>query len=1273
MPSEWKATCKDCRKTFTYSDAVLQERALRGLSAPERCSEHRNRHAMETREIASSHFGLEPRQRPNILGAPFLGSFDRSDRQRPEVHEFTPDPSGMDLGLTNDHLAEVYAALETHRALVIVAPTGAGKSTVIPYRLLAPAPGSGLPPNHFTRHGRKIVVTQPRRDATSSIPETIARKMHGSTVGPGSEIGFRHSQDRDRTDPWNRLIFVTDGTLANWLIDQRAGEFSVVIVDEAHERSATIDLILGLMRAELLRHPHLRLIVLSATIHAERFQQFFEAALPGQVWLKDFADCQKSHGYEVRWPPEATEVTQAQMVEAATVKVLELLGSTTDGEILVFMPGEGEIRSVVDGINKRLPRRLEGQVAVEPFYGALSPGDRERVKQPVKANRKGVVPRRVVVATNLAETSLTLPAVTHVIDTGLIKESAWDPVSRTESLPLQWHSQAGCRQRWGRAGRNRPGIVHPLYTQSQFDGFEPYTKPAVARECLDEVLVKAKRAGITSLEDFPWLDSPPRSELDRVAGLATERRYVDAEGDLTERGSETFDLYQRIGRFVGEGAGAAARGLDMASLLMLADRYGCLIEAATLLVIQRRLGERLYARDREGRHQGLLTFEATWPLEKIDQVARLHQALRAGCRDDLDFGLKLVALAEGVRVGDCDYGGPAWAGAACVNLEIVREAIAERDQIIEFFNRQARGAPIRAPHFELFDRLRLVIGIAWPDMVGELMEGGRWRAPRAEAGGLVSIHSVCRMYRGEAVIAAFGRRESDEDGTYTSDAVASVVIRADCSQAALDDIDVAAEIHALRHRRSDARERLLADVERPIDEPLGDKEPGRKIVRWLTGVDGVPVPETTPIRPVLMSEDVTEGEAFEVYVERTIPFIAKDWDIGIVGVVGERTVYVDVSDISFGSRAPAEMFVAGSILPLAVVNRSQPTPRLSLLPSIEAGWNTLVGTNTLTGIVTELLPRRDGETAVRMAVQDPGLPRINHLATCTLGHRHRKLLSTLSVGEPVHFSPEPVQAGEWSWSLGEFSDSADQGYATHEARRLSAFGVELVDGVLRTKTRLSVEEMYSAIQVAPSLERAVRALFQRSHNLSALPDSLETATSLNCALTRGEQIKALWFRAWEADVEGVRETLRAVQEQVREEPLSARAYNQLAAALDEVWQITGARKDKTTGLKRAADQRAWATRGRDSSDRFIASKRANIAKNRADVQTSRSATFIARATEWIANDEAKLAVVLRERSDLERRWVEALWGAERLESQARAADAKLAALRGRVWSWPFRT
>jgi HrpA-like RNA helicase len=168
---------------------------------------------------------------------------------------------------------------------------------------------------------------------------------------------------------------------------------------------------------------------------------------------------------------------------------------------------------------------------------------------------------------------LTIPDVVHVVDSGLIKESSWDSATRTEGLQTRWHSQAGCKQRWGRAGRNRPGIAHQLYTKEQFESFELFTRPAIVREALDDTLIKATRAGVTDFDSFEWLDPPDKAEVDRVRNVVSARHLTDSDGDPTKLGSEIFDVYQRIGRYLGDGAGSSARTLDMASLLLLADRY----------------------------------------------------------------------------------------------------------------------------------------------------------------------------------------------------------------------------------------------------------------------------------------------------------------------------------------------------------------------------------------------------------------------------------------------------------------------------------------------------------------------------------------------------------------------------------------------------------------------------------------------------------------------------------------------------------------------------
>ena len=260
MAKEWYQKCKDCQKTFGYSDYALQVDFKKGFSRPERCADRRNQLGAEIRSIANSHFVLKRRKgKRSILGTPYLGKISHGNRKLKEK-KIKPDRSGMDIGMTDNHMKMIYDALlkENYQVLVIVAPTGTGKSTYIPFRLMDPI--NDLKKDTFTRNG-PIIVTQPRRLAASGIAKAIAKKLYGSNYGPGFEIGYRHGDwtgqgKGEIYDRRNRLLFVTDGSLLNWIGEGKIADYSMIIIDEAHERSKNIDLIVGLVKNELLKYPH---------------------------------------------------------------------------------------------------------------------------------------------------------------------------------------------------------------------------------------------------------------------------------------------------------------------------------------------------------------------------------------------------------------------------------------------------------------------------------------------------------------------------------------------------------------------------------------------------------------------------------------------------------------------------------------------------------------------------------------------------------------------------------------------------------------------------------------------------------------------------------------------------------------------------------------------------------------------------------------------------------------------------------------------------------
>ena len=716
MSKEWVQRCKDCGEVeFGYSDAAYRSDRARGLSRIERCPIHRKQHAGEIKDIASSHFGLRPRSGGrSILGDLYLGELSRGPRTLQD-HDVVADPSEMDLGVTEDNIRSLYQALEEVQVVVLVGPTGSGKSTYVPYRLIEPLPP--LARDHFTRCG-PIIVTQPTIGTSDSIPKVVAKKLLGSSVGPGFEVGYRHGDEtgQGRGEHWdrrNRLVYVTDGTLLNWISDGEAGSFSIIMIDEAHKRSCNIDLIMALLKRELLTHPHLRLIIASATIDTESFLTFYGKNTSTRlVQLTG----EKSKGYERHWWM-GQEIPEEGMSDAVAREVIRLLERTKEGGILAFLPGAGEIHQAVEKVTGFLGPRQD--IAVFPLYAALGIDEGRRARSPIPPVHIGdrwVTPRRVVIATDAIETGITIPDIVYVVDSGLIKQTVWTPATCRKELKTRSHSQDGCKQRWGRAGRVQHGDVFTLYSEKKFETFNPHTPPEIVSECLDGVLLSAKAAGVQDLENLSWVTNPMPEEMNRSLGAIRSRAILDSEDDLTEDGIEMHRIAQSVSGFLDKcDYNSTNRGLDVAALLVLADRHACLVEAATVLAMMPRMGTALY-----WRNDGLLRWESDWDLASKDHVSRVHQGLRVGCLDDLDFACKLFALYEGYLTatdgGLEDARLTEWPDRCFINIESFGEVDDARRRILHAFTKGKHGdESLRPVDFELVARLRTLLPVAWPD------------------------------------------------------------------------------------------------------------------------------------------------------------------------------------------------------------------------------------------------------------------------------------------------------------------------------------------------------------------------------------------------------------------------------------------------------------------------------------------------------------------------------------------------------------------------------
>lgn len=420
---------------------------------------------------------------------------------------------------------------------IIAAETGAGKSTRVPLMLLQMEMGKrGL-----------VGVTEPRRIAAQSIARYVA-ELHGSELG--RTIGYQIRNDKQMSKN-TRVKFMTEGILLRELhSDPELRRYEVVIVDEAHERGVNQDLLLALLKRVRRRRPSLKIVIMSATIDEERFSEYFDNApivkVPGRVFP-----------VEVRYAAETPESTK-QVIEVCVAKVAEIARSEEAGDILVFLPDEAVIREVCD----RLDEELQQTVRILPLYGNQSPDEQRRVFEPTPE-------RRVIVATNIAETSITVPHVVHVVDSGLIKAVRYVS-SAMSALQVIDHSRAGSDQRKGRAGRTQPGICHRLFTEESYNERPAYTDPELRRMALDQILLHLRSLGY-SMHDvvgLEFLDPPGDERWQEAEARLKLLGALDAEGNVTDDG-------RRMERL--------PVAPMLARMLLAAEKYGCVEPMARIV------------------------------------------------------------------------------------------------------------------------------------------------------------------------------------------------------------------------------------------------------------------------------------------------------------------------------------------------------------------------------------------------------------------------------------------------------------------------------------------------------------------------------------------------------------------------------------------------------------------------------------------------------------------------------------------------------------------
>nr|WP_225752459.1 ATP-dependent RNA helicase HrpA [Pseudoclavibacter sp. Marseille-Q3772] len=388
---------------------------------------------------------------------------------------------------------EITAAIRAHQVVIVAGETGSGKTTQLPKICLD--------------LGRTAIGhTQPRRIAARTIAERVAAEL-GSEVG--DRVGYQ-VRFTDHSNEHTQIKLMTDGILlAELRRDRLLRRYDTIIIDEAHERSLNIDFLLGYLKRLLPKRPDLKVIITSATIDPESFSAHFEGAPIIEVSGRTFP-------VEVRYRPLVPDTDDAaegpsqapeRDLYEGIVAALRELEAEPDGDVLVFLPGEREIRDAEDAIRASLSGRSRETTEVIPLYGRLSARDQHRV---FDTGRAPGVRRRVVLATNVAETSLTVPGIAYVIDSGLARISRYSTRSKVQRLPIEAISQASANQRSGRSGRTREGIAIRLYSEADFLRRQEYTDPEILRTNLASVLLQMASLRLGDITDFPFLTPPDR-------------------------------------------------------------------------------------------------------------------------------------------------------------------------------------------------------------------------------------------------------------------------------------------------------------------------------------------------------------------------------------------------------------------------------------------------------------------------------------------------------------------------------------------------------------------------------------------------------------------------------------------------------------------------------------------------------------------------------------------------------------------------------------------
>ncbi|AQY02240.1 ATP-dependent RNA helicase HrpA [Microbacterium foliorum] len=417
-------------------------------------------------------------------------------------------PPELPVSAARDEIAD---AIRDNQVVIVAGATGSGKTTQLPKICLD--------------LGReRIAHTQPRRLAARTIAERVAEELQ---VELGTLVGYK-VRFTDKVSDETRIALMTDGILLNEIHrDRLLRRYDTIIIDEAHERSLNVDFLLGYLVRILPERPDLKVIITSATIDPESFARHF--ASPDGVPAPVIEVSGRTFPVEIRYRAQTDETENAEEADEVTaiVAALRELDREEPGDVLVFLPGEAEIRDAADAVRGAYSKD-RSPTEVLPLYGRLSAAEQHRV---FEKSRVAGVRRRVVLATNVAETSLTVPGIRYVIDTGTARISRYSNRSKVQRLPIEAISQASANQRSGRAGRTSDGIAIRLYSEEDFESRAEFTEPEILRTSLASVILQMLSLGFGDITAFPFLTPPDSRGVKAAVDLLTELGAVTGSGD----------------------------------------------------------------------------------------------------------------------------------------------------------------------------------------------------------------------------------------------------------------------------------------------------------------------------------------------------------------------------------------------------------------------------------------------------------------------------------------------------------------------------------------------------------------------------------------------------------------------------------------------------------------------------------------------------------------------------------------------------------------------